>query len=273
MHLNSLVLILALVLAGSPGQAAQKKILVVLSGASSLGLKEGGSHSTGYFLSEVVEGVRAFRARGYDVVYATPQGNPAAMDAGSDSAQWFSNEAAYHEAKALMARETGLGHPESFSRFSEPELSGFAGVYVPGGYAPMIDLPESPVLGKILRHFHARRAPTALVCHGPIALLAAGETYRGYQVTIVSRAEEQEEERAGHLSGHQLYYVEDALRQRGLRVLVDKPWTPHVVRDREVVTGQNPMSAPALVDAFVKAIETTSRGLPPASPSALPAGS
>ncbi len=271
MKLRSFILLLAL--GAGPAPAAQKKILIVLSGATALPLKEGGTHPTGYFLSEVVEGVRVLRARGYDLVYATPNGGSAAKDAGSDSAQWFASETVYREAKALMARETAIERPESVARFSEAELSRFAGVYVPGGYAPMIDLPTSQALGKVLRHFHARKAPTALVCHGPIALLAAGESYRGYRATIVSRAEEREEESAGHLSGHQLYYVEDALRQRGLRVIVDKPWTSHVVQDREVVTGQNPMSAPALIAAFVAALEATSRALPPASLSERPAGS
>ncbi len=37
----------------------------------------------------------------------------------------------------------------------------------------MIDLLEDPDAGTVLRHFHETSKPTAVLCHGPIALLAA----------------------------------------------------------------------------------------------------
>ena len=50
---------------------------------------------------------------------------------------------------------------------------GYAGVFVPGGQAPVVDLMQDPDVGEILRHFHQHSKPTALLCHGPIAVVAA----------------------------------------------------------------------------------------------------
>src|SRR3546814_16394825 len=55
----------------------------------------------------------------------------------------------------------------------EDGLDNYVGVFVPGGKAPVVDLMQDPDLGEILRHFHARAKPNALLCHGPIAVTAA----------------------------------------------------------------------------------------------------
>src|SRR3546814_1427802 len=76
---------------------------------------------------------------------------------------------------------------------------------------------QDPDLGEILRHFHARAKPTALLCHGPIAVTAAmpharefraaliagdaakaaewarGWQYAGYRMTVFSATEEKVE--------------------------------------------------------------------------------
>jgi putative intracellular protease/amidase len=37
----------------------------------------------------------------------------------------------------------------------------------------MIDMMQDPDLGEILRHVHSTAKPTALLCHGPVAIAAA----------------------------------------------------------------------------------------------------
>jgi len=46
-------------------------------------------------------------------------------------------------------------------------------LFVPGGHGPMTDLLDDPDAGTVLRHFHKTSKPTAVLCHGPISLLAA----------------------------------------------------------------------------------------------------
>lgn len=127
----------------------------------------------------------------------------------------------------------------------------------------MQDLLKSPALGRLLADFHQRNKTTALVCHGPIALLSmlpdadgfvakleSGAMpatpkwiYSGYQMTVISN---QEEEQAKPLlgGGEMKFYPQTALQQAGAQFSSSTtPWTGHVVMDRELITGQNPASA------------------------------
>ena len=249
----------------NPAQAATGKVLIVFSGVEKLSLQGGTSHKTGFFLSELTEMVNLLKKNGYEITYANPSGRRPALAPDSDSAQWFKSEAAYRQAKELVNGEVGLEKPRLFSSFTESELRSYSGVFAPGGYAPMEDLPANKDLGKIFHYFHTAKKPTAAVCHGPVALLSPRELakdkpwdYAGYKMTIVSKSEEKEEEEAGHLSGgRQLYYVEDALRAGGGILDIAKSWTPHVVQDRELITGQNPMSASMIAEKFNAALNSS----------------
>ena len=246
--------------------AKENKVLVALSGVGHISLREGGLFKTGLFLSELTEAVSALIANDYTVVFANPNGLKPAIDPSSDSAKWFANELEFKNAKEQLLSQKGFEAPRRFDSFKDEELDTFSGIFVPGGYAPMEDLSTDAALGKIFNFFHAKSRPTALICHGPIALLAqkafapnSAWAYAGYNLTIVSKAEEKEEEDAGHLGGHQLYFVEEALRNAKAEVVVAKPWSSHVVKDREVITGQNPMSAKALVAAFLNELHKMHR--------------
>src|SRR3546814_15083607 len=45
---------------------------------------------------------------------------------------------------------------------------------------------QDPDLGEILRHFHARAKPTALLCHGPIAVTAAMPHAREFRAALIA---------------------------------------------------------------------------------------
>ncbi len=145
---------------------------------------------------------------------------------------------------------------------------------IPGGHAPLIDLAKDPEVGTLLRHFHDNHKPTAAICHGPIALLAAqadpagfeqsviaGKAdgarewiYDGYRMTIFSDKEEAVFE--GSLGGDKLrYYPAKAMAQAGGSMQFVAPWQPGVVIDRELITGQNPFSDHALASAFIAALD------------------
>lgn len=59
-----------------------------------------------------------------------------------------------------MRAENNFGSPRPFASISDEELATFAGVFVPGGHAPLTDLGDNPDLGRILLHFHNARKPT-----------------------------------------------------------------------------------------------------------------
>jgi putative intracellular protease/amidase len=276
--------------AKTPAVSANKgSVLVVLSSANSIPLKEGKRYRTGYFLNEVMVPVRALMQAQYQPVFATPTGSRAEMDVHSDSASFFANEADYKDIQRLRHELGDLQQTRSLKSVVAEGLDRYRALLIPGGHAAMGDLTESPELATVLRHFHEQGKPTAAICHGPGALLAslpkahdfiaalangdrvqakqlgAEFPYTGYRLTVFSTAEEQTVESGGpnqFLGGKVLFYLEDALRTAGANVEVEQPFKSHVVRDHELITAQQPASDAEFTQALLAAIhekETATR--------------
>ncbi len=255
----SLFLCIIALCAGGCKARSKGTVLVVLSGADHLTLEDGAKHPTGYFLSELMIPVMALRKAGYALVFANPTGVEPAVDKLSYDRILFDSEEEYQESMRLEKTLPGLKAPRTLSSISDDELKTFAGIFVPGGHAPMEDLYKDNELGRILRHFHEAKKPTGLICHGPIALLAAREgddwPYKGYRVTVFSTAEEKIGEDENAFGGKLRFYPQDALAEVGAAVLTEeKPWQVNVIKDRELITGQNPMSSHRFADVFVESL-------------------
>jgi putative intracellular protease/amidase len=198
----------------------------------------------------------------------------------SVNADYFGGSAAeLEEAIDFVATSPGLRAPRSIRSAMDEGLGGYAGVFLPGGHPPMIDLMHDPDLGGVLRHFHTESKPTALLCHGPIALTAAmpkakefrralvngdldaaeaaaqGWQYKGYRMTVFSNEEEKWAEQ-NILKGEQVqFYPADALTAAGGAVESRGAFECHVVQDRELITGQNPFSDRPFAELFVDELE------------------
>lgn len=277
--LHKLALASAFGLAALGAQAAN--VLVVLSDSDHLDLKDGKVFATGFYLNELMQPVKLLLDAGHQVTFATPKGNAPTVDITSVDKMYFDgDEAALKTHQALLDTLKLTSRAESpvisLSRVAQIGYARFDAVYVPGGHAPMQDLLTSPELGRLLVDFHARNKTTALVCHGPIALLstlpdahgfttrlAASGTverrpvwiYAGYRMTVISN---QEEELAKDLlkGGVMKFYPQAALQQAGGAYSSNTvPFTSNVVIDRELITGQNPASAVGVANEMLKRLK------------------
>jgi putative intracellular protease/amidase len=255
-------------------------VLVIGSNATRIEVQGGGWGATGQYLNETVIPVMAVIKAGYDVVLATPDGTKPHIDAASDSAQHFGgDEAAYESAKLFFADDPSMNRVLTLRAVIEDGLHDYAGVFVPGGQAPVVDLMQDADMGEILRHFHESAKPTALLCHGPLAIIAAmpharefraaliaGDTrtakgwaegwqYAGYNMTVFSNSEEKIVEH--HILNAKLYFnMVDALQAAGGAVMTTPvDFEPNVVEDRELITGQNPRSDHLIAVTFVDALD------------------
>lgn len=260
---------LAAALASTSLGASAGNVLVVLSDSSKLDLKDGKVFATGFYLNELLQPVKLLLDAGHHVTFATPNGNAPTMDKTSIDKMYFNNDEAELQTYKDLLAQLKLNLPEqspviSLSRVEQLGYAHFDAVYIPGGHAPMQDLLHSRPLGRLLKDFHQQGKTTALVCHGPIALLStlpdaenftrqlqgakpvkgsADWIYAGYKMTVISNKEE--EEAKGLLNGGAMkFYPQTALEQAGgLYRSNASNWTPYVVIDRELITGQNPASA------------------------------
>ncbi len=256
------------------------KILVIGSNATRIEVQGGGWYPTGQYLNEIVVPVMAAIDARYEVVLATPDGTKPHIDAASNTAAHFAgDEAAYARARAFFDGDRSMNAVRTLADVIAEGLDNYAGVFVPGGHAPVVDLMQDAELGVILRHFHERAKPTALLCHGPIAVTAAlpharefraalvagggakaaewakGWIYAGYRMTVFSGSEEKVvEDNAMH---QKLYFhMPDALRTAGGEVITTEvDFQPHVIVDRELITGQNPRSDHPIAAHFIEALD------------------
>lgn len=233
---------------------AQKEVLVILSEETKLELRDGKSFKTGNYLNELMIPLLGMVDQRLEPVFATPTGKMPNLDQDSIDIKYFNNDKKRFDRALKYFKSIGEGR--SIAKISDLlnlDWKKIAVVFVPGGHAPMIDLVKHPPLGDVLKKAHALKVTTALICHGPIAILSAKSKdewiYKGYNMTIFSNAEEKVAEE-NKLKGKVMFYPEDALRSAGGKVKVAKEWSSHVVVDRELITAQNPNS----VDAFTEKI-------------------
>ncbi|EOV8958514.1 type 1 glutamine amidotransferase domain-containing protein [Cronobacter turicensis] len=272
-------LALAAALGLSALNAHAASVLVVLSDADHLDLKDGKVFPTGFYLNELMQPVKRLLDAGHQVTFATPNGLAPTLDKSSDDKMYFNNDVnAWRTHRALLDKlrlTSPVSSPViSLARAAQRGYGEFDAIYIPGGHAPMQDLLTSPALGQALAAFHAAGKPTALVCHGPIALLSTlpdapaftrqlAETghaaaqrdwiYAGYRMTVISNAEEEIAKGLLPKGGAMKFYPQTALEQAGGKYSSNsEPFMSHIVTDRELITGQNPASATAVAQALLE---------------------
>lgn len=248
--------------------AQAASVLVVLSDTDTLELKNGKTFSTGFYLNETMQPVKMLIDAGHQVTFTTPTGRAPTVDKNSVAPNYFGNDGKALQAHKDLLDKLAVTSPTqspviSLTRVAQIGYDQFDAVLVPGGHAPMQDLATDKELGKLLAYFHASKKPTALICHGPIAListldnataftntLAAGDKataekewiYADYKITVFSNNEE-EASKAQLKGGEMKFYPETALSQAGAKIVVEDLWQANVIEDRELITGQNPASA------------------------------
>lgn len=228
-------------------------ILMVVSGADSLTMRDGTQHPTGYWAEELVVSHQTLRDAGHTVHIATPGGAKPTVDevslapesaGGQDRADSFRNY--------LASIDAELSAPLVLA---DVDPSAYDAVVMPGGHGPMADLYQDADLGRILAAADKAGKVIAPFCHGPAGLLSAVDddgkfTFAGRRLTVFTN----EEELNGGTGPNTPWFVEDVLKEKGAIVENGAAWGSNVVRDRNLVTGQNPQSSEDVAKEVIKAL-------------------
>ena len=207
-------------------------------------------HPTGLWLEEFAVPFTAFSEAGASIRVVSPKGGAVPIDPKTaptekDREKWPA---------ALQALS-------STGRLAEVAADRFDAVFIPGGHGPMVDLVNDQQLQRLLAAFDRDGKMVAAVCHGPAALLnvrnAAGEPLvKGRKVTGFTNVEE----RLVLLHSLVPFLLEDALKERGANFeSALLPFFSHVVRDENLITGQNPASSTKVAEELLAALEEGSR--------------
>ena len=229
-------------------------ILMVVSAADSLTMKDGSEHPTGFWAEELVVSHQTLVDAGHTVHLATPGGAKPTVDQVSlaaDSAGGEERAEGFRDYLAKIGAE--LSQPLVLA---DVDIASYDAVVMPGGHGPMADLYKDADLGRLLVAADKDGKVIAPFCHGPAGLLSATDdagtfTFAGRRLTVFSN----EEELNGGTGENSPWLVEDALKEKGAIVNNAAAWSSHVVRDGNLITGQNPQSSEDVAKEVIKALD------------------
>jgi putative intracellular protease/amidase len=217
-------------------------ILMVVSAADSLTMKDGSEHPTGYWAEELVVSHQFLTEAGNTVHIATPGGRKPTVDQVSLAAESAGGDERAQGFKDYIAKiDSELAHPLVLA---DVDIASYDAVVMPGGHGPMADLYKDADLGRLLVAANKDGKIIAPFCHGPAGLLSAtdddgGFAFKGRRLTVFTN----EEELGGGTGENTPWLVEDALKEKGAVVENGAAWSSNVVRDGNLITGQNPQSS------------------------------
>jgi putative intracellular protease/amidase len=226
------------------------KVLIVLTSHSQIGDT---GPKTGFWLSEFTDPYYFFVDHRVEIILASPNGGQPTVNPRSEESNYQTNGTRRFvpdlSARTQLANTMKLAdvHPYEFDA-----------VFFPGGHGPVWDLAQDKSVIALIESMSAARKPIGAVCHG-VAVLRHPKNANGIslvhgrKVTGFSNSEEGK----GGLTKVMPYLVEDMLRSnRGLYARADD-WVSFVIRDGNLVTGQNPASSKGVVEEMWKLMTET----------------
>jgi putative intracellular protease/amidase len=228
-------------------------ILMVVSAADSLTMKDGSEHPTGYWAEELVVSHQTLRDAGHTVHIATPGGAKPTVDQVSLAPESAGGKERADSFRDYLARiDAELSAPLVLA---DVDIAGYDAVVMPGGHGPMTDLYKDADLGRLLVAADGAGKIIAPFCHGPAGLLSAtlddgSFAFAGRRLTVFTN----DEELNGGTGENTPWLVEDALKDKGAVIENAASWSSNVVRDRNLITGQNPQSSEDVAKEVVSAL-------------------
>ncbi|WP_449397991.1 type 1 glutamine amidotransferase domain-containing protein [Chryseobacterium wanjuense] len=201
---------------------------------------------TGTFLSEVAHPYAEFEKAGYQIGFASLTGESPFLDAlhladDPDNLKFLTGK--------------GWQDMHNAGKLSDVNIDDYDAVFVPGGIAPMADMPEAPELKKVIARFYETGRVVGAVCHDPVSLLnvkLSDGSYivNGKNITSFTTAEED-----NYARPDVPFDLQTALTEQGAIFHAAEQWTANSIADGNIVTGQNPASAKGVGEKIVALLE------------------
>ncbi len=220
-----------------------KKILFIVSNANAIGPNK---RRTGIFLPEVAHPYAAFDKAGYQMDFVSLTGEPPFLDALhlADDPQNLS-----------FLTGKGWQTMQKAGKLSETDVNGYDAIFIPGGLAPMVDMPDNQLLKTVIKEAYERNAVVGAVCHGPVALLNVRLSDGSFLVNGKNISSFTNKEEDNYAKGDVPFELETALTNQGAIFHQVEPWAACSVADGNLVTGQNPASAKGVAEKMITILE------------------
>jgi putative intracellular protease/amidase len=220
-----------------------KRILIIVSNANIIGPNK---RKTGVFLDEVAHPYVEFDHAGYQIDFASITGAIPTLD---------NLQAKDEPLNAEFLNGGGWEKIQHNRKLEDVDVSVYDALFVPGGLAPMVDMPEHALLKEVIKETYERNAVVGAVCHGPVSLLNVKLSdgtllLKGKNVTSFTSEEEE-----NYAKADVPFDLQTALTNQGAIFHEAEPWSSNSIVDGNLVTGQNPASATAVGKKMIELLE------------------
>lgn len=221
-----------------------KKVLFIVSNTNAIGPHH---RRTGNFLPEVAHPYMEFDRARYQMDFASLSGDTPYLDA--------LNLAADPDNLAFLTGK-GWADMQKARKLSDVDVSKYDAIFMPGGLAPMVDMPEHPLLKQVIKETYERNAVVGAVCHGPVSLLNVKLGDGSYLLAGKNVSSFTNDEEENYAKQDVPFLLESALTKQGAIFHKTDPWQSFSISDGNLVTGQNPASAKGVAEKMIKLLGT-----------------
>lgn len=214
----------------------------------------------GYWAAELTHFYLAFKETGCEVIFASPDGGKVEMDAYSDPRDESGYSADDIISLGFINRPDLMALTENTSKLSNINPENYAAIFLVGGQSPMYTFKGNEMLMKFVSNFYETGKPTAIVCHATCILLDVKTSDSEYLVknkTWTGFANS-EEKFADEAVGQKIqpFWIEDEARKMDNTIFRVKPaFTPHAIRDGNLITGQQQNSGALAAKLAIELLE------------------
>lgn len=221
----------------------KKRVLIIVSNANAIGPF---NRRTGTFLPEVAHPYAEFERADYQIDFASLSGDTPYLDAlnlarDADNLNFLTGK--------------GWADMQEAKKLANVAVSAYDAIFIPGGLAPMVDMPENPLLKKVIAETYERGAVVGAVCHGPVSLLNVKLSDGSYLVNGKNIASFTSEEEDNYARPDVPFDLQTALTNQGAIFHAAVPWSANSIADGMLVTGQNPASAKGVGEKIIAILE------------------
>lgn len=214
----------------------KSKVLFITTSHSKLG---DSGLKTGVWFEEVATPYYAFKSAGFDIDIASIKGEKIPIDPTSELPEWETKDTIQFKNDTIA-----MEHLNHSLKLNELNSENYDQVYFPGGHGPMWDFVNNETLTKLLNEFIIQDKTIGALCHGVSVLVDAlnnrGEPFiKGKEITSFSNSEEI----AVGAQGIVPFLLETKLKELGGIYSNGNDFTPYIIVEGNLVTGQNPASS------------------------------
>lgn len=224
---------------------ADKKVLIIVSNAHAIGPN---NRRTGIFLPEVAHPYAEFDKANYQIDFASLTGETPYLDA---------LELANDPQNLAFLTGEGWKAMQKAVKLADIDVNKYDAIFVPGGLAPMVDMPENALLKKVIKETFERNAVVGAVCHGPVSLLNVKLSNGSYLVKGKNITSFTDEEEKAYAIADVPFLLQTALTKQGAKFHTAPAWSAHSIADGNLVTGQNPASAKGVAEKMITILNTS----------------